>query len=181
LLGKTPYEARFNTPPDVRHLRPWGAEVWVKPEQTRKLDPRGILGRFVGYSDNHKDAIHVYWPDKRNITVVRNFVWKIDSATVPSEGAWIEGADNASDGDEVVETDADARTDAGGEGDREDRPAAEARDEEREEGEGEEDALGRAGEIVEEAPAEEALGRGHRIKRPSEYVRRLQHGEGTAD
>nr|VWO99577.1 Uncharacterized protein [Ganoderma boninense] len=92
LEGKTPYEARFGVAPDLRHLRPWGAKVWVRQEKFRKLDPKARPGRFVGFSDNHRDAIHVYWPDRRNVTVVRSYIWADENTDTEalSEGARIE-------------------------------------------------------------------------------------------
>ncbi|KAI0628997.1 hypothetical protein C8Q77DRAFT_1066627, partial [Trametes polyzona] len=160
LGGKTPYEVRFGTPPDIRHLRPWGARVWVK-QDGHKLDPRGAEGRFVGFSENHRDAVHVYWPERRNVTVVRDFVWARDA---PSEAST-----RASEGARVEESEREA----GDEGEDENRANARSGTEEQSEGS--------MGDILEEAPREEQLGRGHRIKKPSYYVRRLQSGEGTAD
>lgn len=109
LSSKTPYKAHFGTVPDLQHLRPWGARVWVRPEKTRKLEPRGIPGFFVRLSENHQDGIHVYWPEKHNITVVRSFVWAASDrcdADVPSEGARIEQIESE---DEFTDSDSDAR------------------------------------------------------------------------
>lgn len=199
LDGKTPYEARFGVPPDLRHLRPWGTQVWVRQEKTRKLDPKARAGRFVGFSENHRDAINVYWPEKRSVTVVRSYIWSLTGgqgdgggdSVVASEGAGVEmDAPDAHDaaesreagelGKEKTEGDGDeGATDEGAQG------AERAEDEDMEDSNGEQGAEGEAegGEmIIEQAPQEPApTGRGHRVKKPSAYIRDLQAGEGTID
>ena len=95
LGGKTPYEARFGVPPDLRHLHPWSTLVRARQEKSRKLELNARRGWFVGLSKHHRkhhrDAIYVYWPDKRNITVVRNYIWVLgdseDEDNILSEGA----------------------------------------------------------------------------------------------
>nr|VWO95503.1 Uncharacterized protein [Ganoderma boninense] len=198
LGGMTPYEARFGVAPDLRHLRPWGTTVWARREKFSKLEPKGRAGRFVGFSEHHRDAIYVYWPDKRNITVVRNFIWVDRKANhIASEGARIEEV-------EEVELDAPANDQSARdvEGEQESERAGKAdgqRNEADDTGEGanaqEEGADGgqeagddphvegpQDGEVVEQAPEPAPpTGRGHRIKKPSSYVRRIQAGEGTVD
>ena len=190
LDGKTPYEARFGVPPDLRHLRPWGADVWVRQEKFSKLEPKGRKGRFVGYSEHHRDAIIVYWPDKRNVTVVRSYIWDANNETTadaPSEGARDELQldapkieENARDAVEETVAQEDARDNTG-----EDRADERAEDEGAQaQAQVEQDGGGEAEqeEIVEQAPPEPApTGRGHRVKKPSSYVRSLQEGEGTID
>ncbi|KAL1937681.1 hypothetical protein VTO73DRAFT_12956 [Trametes versicolor] len=197
LGGKTPYEARFGVPPDIRHLRPWGASVWVRQEKSKKLEPNGITARFVGFSENHRDAIHVYWPDKQNVTVVRNFVWAVEaeSANVPSEGASIEEVESTDD--KVVDVDEDAHDVADAEGEGANSEGANSEGASGEAGQDEEDAGEEVeeagepevqdaqdeqrGEVIEQAPPELHLGRGQRIKKPSAIARRILEGEGTAD
>ncbi|KAL1939181.1 hypothetical protein VTO73DRAFT_10222 [Trametes versicolor] len=203
LDGKTPYEARFGTPPDIRHLRPWGTRVWARQESSRKLEPRGVAGHFVGFSENHRDGIHVYWPERRNVTVVRNYVWGEEVEPAPStaqsddavsEGARIEEVESEADFDVDADTqgamDGVDETEAvseQGKGADEDKDAIESADEENaqaapedaeaaEQGEGEPDM---AEEIIEEAPQEPPMGRGHRVRMPSARARRILEGEGT--
>ena len=213
LEGKTPYEARFGVPPDLRHLRPWGAHVWVRQEQFRKLKPKARGGRFVGFSEHHRDTIIVYWPNKRNVTVVWNYLWSANgsanskaTADVPSEGArdcelQLDAPADAQDvansqakGDNDGEDGADKG--AQGEGAHVNDEGAHANDERahadegarlNEGGEEEDEAeqcedKGRDEDMVEQAPPEpEPTGRGHRIRKPSSYIRSLQEGEGTID
>ncbi|PIL24887.1 transcription factor [Ganoderma sinense ZZ0214-1] len=204
LGGKTPYEACFGVPPDLRHLHPWGAQVWVKQDNTRKLDPRARSGRFVGFSENHRDGIHVYWPDKCTVTVVRSYIWALNDGTegeeggevgamdVQSEGARIEGAQpnvdhGAQDVAEAsIENAAETQGDdegrkevaqvEGGQGDEGGNEGEGVADSEDEKGGAEEEE-----EVIERAPEVEASGRGHRVKRASAYVQRIQNGEGTVD
>jgi hypothetical protein len=54
---KTPYELFFGRKPNVLPLRVWGcgAYVIINPkDRESKVSPRAEVGRFVGYSDNHK-------------------------------------------------------------------------------------------------------------------------------
>lgn len=74
LDGKTPYEARYGKAPDLRHLQPFGAKVWVRLEKYDKLGPKAREGRFVGYPKESK-GIYVYWESTRTITVERNAVF----------------------------------------------------------------------------------------------------------
>ena len=207
LEGKTPYEARFGVPPDLRHLRLWGSRVWVRQEKFSKLNPKARSGRFVGFSDNHRDATHVYWPDKRNITVVRNYIWE-DGTTndgddaetessiqvIPSEGARNEGVEvETHTGDERnAQDDRDAQADKrtgedGREVENEGAREEDVRGEDDRENKGNggevesEDGGGSDGEVLEQAPVAAPMGRGHRVKKPSAYVRNLQQGDGTID
>ena len=68
LDGKTPFEARYGSPPSLKGLR-----VWVRKEDhtSPKMASRAREGHFVGYSDTSK-GIRVYWPDRRAVTVERN-------------------------------------------------------------------------------------------------------------
>lgn len=189
LDGKTPYEVRFGTPPDIRHLRPWGTHVWVRQEKARKLEPKGVEAFFVGFSENHRDAVHVYWPAKHNVTVVRSFVWTTEqdsdtTRTVVSEGARMEKVESD---EELVGTDMDTHeVDEAGTGDAEDTESKGASsgedkgggaDEEQAENEAEEAQE----EVIKQAPLEAPMGRGHRVKKPSPLACRIQDGEGTAD
>ena len=193
LDGVTPYEARFSVPPDLRHLRPWGAQVWVRQEKFSKLDPKARAGRFVGFSEHHRDAIVVYWPDKRNVTVVRNYIWAANDKgidDVQSEGARLEELEldapaKEEDAQDIIEGQVSAEAESGT---REDGTEEEAADEGAQMGEEaqgdaiEHDDEQHGEEILEQAPPEPApTGRGHRVKKPSSYVRSLQEGEGTID
>ena len=208
LEGRTPYEARFGVPPDLRHLRPWGTRVWVRQEKFSKLDPKARSGRFVGFSDNHRDAINVYWPEKRNITVVRSYIWEDGSTNdeddtanvpiVPSEGARNEEVEVETRTEDMpnAQDDKDGQTD--GPSAAEERQGGEESESEEarlggvehesgrdggdvDGGRDDEDEGGADGEVLEQAPEAAPMGRGHRVKRPSSYVRNLQQGEGTVD
>ncbi|KAH9915764.1 uncharacterized protein BXZ73DRAFT_81239, partial [Epithele typhae] len=73
-------------------LRAWGTKVWTRTRDARKLDARGKLGHFVGFSEQYKDAILVYWPDRRTVTVERSFVYEertpvFEFSLAPHKGA----------------------------------------------------------------------------------------------
>ena len=201
LGGKTPYEARFGSPPNVSHLRPFGARVVVRCESHPKLELRGRDGRFVGFSPQHKDGVYVYWPDRRNVTVERNYVW-LDAAregasdaaefdaneivarvVQPGEPGVPEPGAGAGTEDQVTRGPGDKRAleegqETGGGGDDERTEDHGARDVDGDVGIEPEDGNG---EVVEEEPVAEELGRGKRVRKPGPYLRRLQQGEGTVD
>lgn len=53
--SQTPYQLFYNKKPDVASLRVFGSHCVVtlvsKSKRKTKMDPRGVLGRFVGYSE----------------------------------------------------------------------------------------------------------------------------------
>ena len=95
LTGKTPYEAMFNTKPDISHLRPFGSDVYILDEsQTRsKLDPKGIRHTFVGYIDG-PCTIRFYDAASCCVLILRNYTF------VEEEG----GVGDGSELEEMVDT-----------------------------------------------------------------------------
>jgi hypothetical protein len=76
-ISKTPYEMFTGRKPDVSHLRVFGSKVWAKrPDQLRKkLDPKAVEGRFVGYEQGTK-GYRVWVADApRRITISRDVVF----------------------------------------------------------------------------------------------------------
>ncbi|KAH9919775.1 uncharacterized protein BXZ73DRAFT_52470, partial [Epithele typhae] len=157
LDGTSPFEKRFGSPPDVSHLRAWGTKVWAKKDNTAKLAPRGAVGRFVGFSEQHKDAILVYWPERRaGATGAARTDVPLNaspSATTPST------VDNPPSAPNSPET--PAPNDTPGDEEAVEDPLQE--------------------NLIEQAPTEELLGRGHRIRKPSALLRRIAAGEGSAN
>lgn len=82
LNGKTPFEMLFNKKPDLSNLPEWGTKVWVLKEDHGKLEAKADKGHWVGYSRDSKSH-HVYWPGKHRVTDERNLQFK-ESVTVPS-------------------------------------------------------------------------------------------------
>jgi Reverse transcriptase (RNA-dependent DNA polymerase)/gag-polypeptide of LTR copia-type len=89
LDGKTPYEMKFGTKPNLAGLHEWGAKVWVHDKTGSKLEGRSRIGRWVGYEEA-SNAHRIYWPDKRKVTVERSIKFDENDilipATVPLEG-----------------------------------------------------------------------------------------------
>ena len=50
-VPKTPYELWSRKKPSLRHFHVWGYKVEVRPYnlQSKKLDPKTIIGFFIGY------------------------------------------------------------------------------------------------------------------------------------
>jgi hypothetical protein len=59
--------------PEVGHFRIFGCPVYihVPKEKRTKLDPSGIMGTFVGYSESSK-AYRIYIPGQRHIEVSKD-------------------------------------------------------------------------------------------------------------
>ncbi|KAI0341109.1 hypothetical protein BDW22DRAFT_1295736, partial [Trametopsis cervina] len=118
-----------------------------------KLDGRMDVGRWVGFEEA-SFGHRVYWPERRTITVERSVKFNFeDTVTVPLEGEVAEGK-------EVERSDPSPSTSTI----IADSPAIQPTS----------DPLGDNFEPVEG-------GRGQRIRKPSEYVRRLRSGEGTVN
>ena len=89
MLGdKTPHKVAGHGKLDLSDLHEFGTTIYVLVEG-RKLDPKGKEARFVGY-DQERKGYHVYWPDKRTVTVERNVIFRPNEVAVP-EGIQSEG------------------------------------------------------------------------------------------
>lgn len=77
----TPYSRFYGKVPDVACLRVWGRKAYaLKPkEQQRKLQPKPMIGRVVGYAAGGH-AYRVYNPASRKVVVRRDVV--ADEASV---------------------------------------------------------------------------------------------------
>ncbi|KAF8626074.1 hypothetical protein AX17_006627, partial [Amanita inopinata Kibby_2008] len=84
LNGKTPYEARFGTPPDLSNMHKWGCKVYITMDANSKLDARAVEARWVGL-DTTSNGHWIYWPSQRKISVERNVVFSKDGARVEGE------------------------------------------------------------------------------------------------
>jgi hypothetical protein len=61
-LGIKPFELLYGKCPIVSHLRVFGSTYYVHINtKIKKLDPRAVLGTFVGY-DNHTKGYRIYIP-----------------------------------------------------------------------------------------------------------------------
>jgi hypothetical protein len=68
LNGKTPYEARHKSKPNLSGLVPFGTRAWVKIVDAGKLERRARLGYFVGY-DTKSTGYRIYFPERRLVRV----------------------------------------------------------------------------------------------------------------
>jgi hypothetical protein len=68
LKNITPEEAFTKVKPEIGHFRIFGCPVYlhVPKEKRSKLEPSGIKGTFVGYSESSK-AYRIYIPGQRQI------------------------------------------------------------------------------------------------------------------
>ena len=77
LKGKTPYEMVNRKKPYLGGIQEFGVAAYVKDLHAGKLDPRAQKGHFVGY-DGESKGYHIYWPEKRSISIERNVVFNPD-------------------------------------------------------------------------------------------------------
>jgi hypothetical protein len=70
LPNKTPYEMVHNSKPKLNNSYEWGTEVYVKIQQTDKLEAQAKSTRWI---DSHQ----IYWPDTHKVSVKRNIVFPI--------------------------------------------------------------------------------------------------------
>ncbi|KAJ2994795.1 hypothetical protein NUW54_g7491 [Trametes sanguinea] len=170
LDGRTPYEAFWGKKPNLAHLHPWGCEVRVHSPGGSKLASRATAARWVGF-DEETDAHRIYWPERRAITIERSVKFNVAEAHTDVEVPPLEGEKE----NQVVETHL---------GERDTSPAAEqpsqplsttpvAEPIKRAQMLHGPDPLGDGFENATE-------GRSKRIRKESDYVRRLRAGEGSA-
>lgn len=71
----TPYQRWFNSRPNISYFRPFGAHCTARIlTHTSKFDPRGELGRFLGYARNAKG--YLFWHvASRSVKVRRDLVF----------------------------------------------------------------------------------------------------------
>ncbi|RDB21868.1 Retrovirus-related Pol polyprotein from transposon TNT 1-94 [Hypsizygus marmoreus] len=154
---RTPHEILTTEVPILSKVPVWGSKVFVHDDSGTKLDARSKIGRWVGF-DVGSDAHRVYWPEKQSVGVERSVKFSNEALTetAPLEGEW-----------ETVERP------------RSPNPVPKA--------------------TIEEVPDEDMphpatpppadhlpnfempdpdMGRGRRIRKESDYLRRLREGEG---
>ncbi|KAJ3473669.1 hypothetical protein NLI96_g12886 [Meripilus lineatus] len=78
--GSTPFEKATGNKPNLASVPRWGSKVWVLVENSGKLDPKSVEGRWVGF-DSESKAHRVYSEAKRTVSVERNV--RFEPETVP--------------------------------------------------------------------------------------------------
>ncbi|KAF8815816.1 hypothetical protein BYT27DRAFT_7034917, partial [Phlegmacium glaucopus] len=74
----TPYKILNGRKPNLAKLQPWGCKVRVHDTSGSKLDGRSKIGRWMGFDVETKDGHHVYWPERRTVTVERSVKFNVD-------------------------------------------------------------------------------------------------------
>jgi len=69
---KTSFEMLMGTKPDLLAARGFGSKVFVKSKSESKIEPRGVVARWVGVNEETKGGHFVYWPKTRSVTVERD-------------------------------------------------------------------------------------------------------------
>ena len=90
----TPYEILNGQKPNLKNLQPWGCKVQVHDTGGSKLDGCSKIGQWMGFDAETKDRHHIYWPEKRSVTVERsvkfNFEEEIKVPILPFENKEVE-------------------------------------------------------------------------------------------
>ena len=154
----TPFEILTKKKPNLADLHPWGCRVRVHDTSGSKLDGRSKIGRWMGFDEETGDGHRIYWAEKRSITIERsvkfNFEEEIVVGQLPLEGENTTSEPKTSQNLPIPKSTIEE--------------VVEPVDVEVP------DHLGEAFES--EPPAE---GRGKRIRKESDYARRLRDGEGV--
>ena len=82
LEGRMPFKAVYGKPPNLAGLPVWGAQIWVHDADASKIGAHACLGHWVGY-DSQSRGHHVYWPDKRSVTVKQSIRFEMDEVDLP--------------------------------------------------------------------------------------------------
>ena len=82
LENETPYEMLTGKKPNLANLHEFGTKVWVHDDSGSKLDGRSRIGRWVGF-DEISNGHRVYWPDKLTVSVERSVKFDDNWVTVP--------------------------------------------------------------------------------------------------
>lgn len=70
LQFRSPFEARYGTPPDLTSIYPFGQQCVVRLESADKLTERGVQCRWLA-PDEPSNGYRVYWPS-RKVSTERN-------------------------------------------------------------------------------------------------------------
>ncbi|KAF7377884.1 Transcription factor [Mycena sanguinolenta] len=169
---KSPYEIITGEKPDLSRARRFGCRVWVRVHGGSKLDERGVEAKWVGPSMETPDSHKIYWPSKGSITVERDVRFDDEAhgsartsdpnTTTPSPPAPLDhhtsqGEPSESPSERPTTPPSETLTFTANDIAPDDPDAPDASD---------------ATSDVGERPS-------RRIRKPSEYVRRLQGGEGV--
>lgn len=79
--GMSPYERLFGQKPNLNHIRTFGCNVYAKllDKDRKKLDPKGMKCRFLGYDLSHPGTYIVMTLPKRSIKRSRDVIFDEDS------------------------------------------------------------------------------------------------------
>jgi hypothetical protein len=80
LDGRSPYQVRFGTKPNLSKLVPFGTRAWVKIVKAGKLEPRARPGFFVGF-DHDSTGYRIYFPDRRVVKPEREVVFNLEEVS----------------------------------------------------------------------------------------------------
>ncbi len=178
-LGETtPYELLHGKKPDLTGIHPWGCKVRVHDSGGNKLQGRSKIGVWVGY-DEESNAHRIFWPEKRSITVERSVKFNVEDEAIV-DAAPLEGEISADvDPDTAVNPNLANRSPISRRATVEDAPDDEDNASESPNPTDHAENIFRENEpIPEPAPFEPR--RGSRVRKESEYVRRLRDGTGLS-
>lgn len=114
LVGMTPHEAWTSVKPDLSHLRIYGCEAYVHVdnERRKKLDPKAIRCRFIGYGVETKGYLFVPWDNNLGRVIEsRNAKFNEGASLTTDEEPQLE-SDSESDGDTKSQSDSSPDNDA---------------------------------------------------------------------
>jgi hypothetical protein len=162
----TPYKLLNGRKPDLTGIQPWGCKVRVHDTDGSKLDSRSKVGHWVGFDPNTKDGHRIYWPEKRSISVERSVKFNFDDEIMVRVGETEPSEKNASKPKTFSNAQSMRDVDAN-------KPAENIEDANKPE------PIENLEDVDVAEPEEPVEGRGKRVRRESEYAKRLREGMGV--
>ena len=86
----TPFQILNGYKPNIKNLHQWGCKVRVHDDSGSKLDGCSKIGCWMGFDAKTKDGHHIYWPERRTISVEQSVRFNVEEEIVvdasPLEG-----------------------------------------------------------------------------------------------
>jgi len=78
----TPFEKLTGKKPNITGVPKWGQHVWVHTASNSKLDVHAATAHWVGYDGDSTHTHHIYWAKQRKVSIERDVKFTAASTTV---------------------------------------------------------------------------------------------------
>ena len=88
VLGNVmPFEKLTGRKPNLAGVPEWGQRVWAHTPANSKLGARDVIARWVGYDEDNTHAHRIYWPGQHKDSVERDVHFTASTTTIPIPSA----------------------------------------------------------------------------------------------